>query len=29
MDFEVPDHVVNALSKTVAAEDFGYPFWPE
>ena len=29
MDFEVPDHVVNALSKTVAAEDFGYPFRPE
>ena len=29
MDFGVPGPVVDALSRTVAAEDFGYPFWPD
>lgn len=29
MDFGVPEQVVDALSRTVASEDFGYPFWPD
>lgn len=29
MDFGIPPAVQQALSETVARQDFGYPFWPD